>query len=145
MTWRAILAAGAALALALPSGAAAATLHLGGSVVGEPRSRAQITVVKRHGLVVAISKIKFTRVAVTCSDGSSGAINGVDTRTFTVRGKNFTRKTRIEGSGIEHGYFRATGRFSRGGKAVAGNLRFAFKATSGAGCGTGKARWKAQK
>ena len=35
------------------------------------------------------------------------------------------------GTGIDHGYFKATGKFRRGGKAVKGNVRFAFKTTHG--------------
>jgi hypothetical protein len=138
-------AAATAVMLVLPSGAAAAQLHLRGQVVGQPSSKAQITVVKKHGDLTAISSIKFTRVAVTCSDGTSGAISGSDPRTFKIHGKNFTRKTRVLGVGIDHGYFRATGKFRKGGKAVKGGVRFAFKASSGAGCGTGKLTWRASK
>jgi hypothetical protein len=141
----AIPAAAAVVALAFPAWAAAGSINLKGQVVGQPQSRASITVVKKHGDLVAIGGISFKRVAVLCSNGTSGAISGSDSRRFKIRGKNFTRKTRVLGPGIDHGYFRATGKFRRGGKAVKGNVRFAFTASDGAGCGTGKVRWRAEK
>ena len=87
---------------------------------------------------------KFSKVEATCQDGSGGAISGSDPRHFAISGKNFTRKTRVLGTGIKHGYFKATGKFRRGGKAVKGTVRFAFKTTSGVGCGTGKVPWRAE-
>jgi hypothetical protein len=142
---RTIPAAAAVAALAFPAWAAAGSINLKGQVVGQPRSKAAITVVKKHGDLVAIGGISFKRVAVLCSNGTGGTISGSDSRRFKIRGKNFTRKTRVLGPGIDHGYFRATGKFRRGGKAVKGNVRFAFTASDGSGCGTGKVRWRAEK
>ena len=129
----------------LAAGASAEKLKLKGQLVGQPRSKAQLTIVRdKHNNLEAVKKIKFTRVAATCSDGSGGAISGADPRSFSIHGKNFTRKTRVLGTGIDHGYFKATGKFRRGGKAVKGTVRFAFKTTTGAGCGTGRVVWRAE-
>lgn len=141
-----VIGTAATLTLAMAATASATNLNLSGQVVGQPKSKAKITVHKNgQGNLTQIRSITFQRVAAQCSDGSSGAISGSDPRTFAIHGKNFTRKTRVLGSGIKHGYFKATGKFRRGGKAVKGNVRFAFKTTSGAGCGTGKVRWRAEK
>ena len=131
--------------LALASSASAEKLRLKGEIVGQPQSKAQITVLRnKHKNLKAVLKVKFTKVQATCEDGSGGAISGSDPRHFAISGKNFTRKTRVLGTGIEHGYFKATGKFRRGGKAVKGTVRFAFKTTSGVGCGTGKVPWRAE-
>jgi len=131
--------------LALASSASAEKLRLKGEIVGQPQSKAQITVLRnKHKNLKAVLKVKFTKVQATCQDGTGGAISGSDPRQFAISGKNFTRKTRVLGTGIEHGYFKATGKFRRGGKAVKGTVRFAFKTTSGVGCGTGKVPWRAE-
>lgn len=131
--------------LALAASASAAKLKLRGQIVGQPQSKAQITVIRdRHNNLQAVGRIKFTKVTATCDDGTGGAISGSDPRQFPISGKNFTRKTRVQGVGIDHGYFKATGKFRRGGKAVKGSVRFAFKTTSGAGCGTDSVRWRAE-
>lgn len=132
-------------AMALAPAASAEKLKLSGQVVGQPQSKAQITVIRdRHRNLQAVRKVQFKKVNALCDDGSSGTISGSDPRKFAVGGKNFTRKTRVLGTGIDHGYFKATGKFRQGGKAVKGNVRFAFKTTTGAGCGTGKLRWRAE-
>jgi hypothetical protein len=135
----------AAASLSMAAGASAEKLKLNGEIVGQPKSKAQITVLRNenHNLK-AVLKVKFTKVAATCEDGTSGAISGSDPRHFPISGKNFTRKTRVLGTGIDHGYFKATGKFRRGGKAVKGTVRFAFKTTAGVGCGTGKVAWRAE-
>ena len=51
----------------------------------------------------------------------------------------------MRGVGIDKGYFKASGKFRRGGKAVKGRVRFAFKTAPGAGCGTDSVRWRAEK
>jgi hypothetical protein len=141
----AVAALTASAALVLAAGASAETLRLKGQVVGQPRSKAEVTVVRdKHNNLKAIKKLKFTRIAATCSDGTSGAISGADPRPFAIHGKNFTRKTRVLGTGIDHGYFKATGKFRRGGKAAKGTVRFAFKTTAGAGCGTGRVLWRGE-
>ncbi len=141
----AALALVSAATLGLAAGASAKKLKLDGQVVGQSQSRVQITVIRdSHNNLQAIRKVAFKKVSALCDDGSSGAISGSDPRKFVIGGKNFTRKTRVLGTGIDHGYFKATGKFRRGGKAVKGNVRFAFKTTSGAGCGTGKVRWRAE-
>ena len=43
----------------------------------------------------------------------------------------------------DKGYFKATAKFRRGGKAAKGSVRFAFKTTVGTGCGTDSVRWRA--
>jgi hypothetical protein len=135
----------AVASLALASGASAEKLRLKGEIVGQPQSKAQITVLRnKHKNLKGILKVKFTKVNATCDDGSSGTISGADPRPFSIGGKNFTRKTRVLGTGIDKGYFKATGKFRRGGKAVKGKVRFAFKTTSGAGCGTGNVAWRAE-
>lgn len=130
--------------LVLATSASAAKLKLRGQIVGQPQSKAQITVIRdSHNNLQAVRKLKFTKVAATCDDGTGGAISGSDPRQFPISGKNFTRKTRIKGIGIDKGYFKATAKFRRGGKAVKGSVRFAFKTTAGAGCGTDSVRWRA--
>ena len=139
------LALVALASLALASGASAEKLRLKGEIVGQPQSKAQITVLRnKHKNLKSVLKVKFTKVAAKCQDGSGGTISGSDPRQFPISGKNFTRKTRVLGTGIDHGYFKAAGKFRRGGKAVKGSVRFAFKTTSGVGCGTGKVKWRAE-
>jgi hypothetical protein len=141
----AALALVALASLGLASGASAEKLRLKGQIVGQPQSKAQITVLRnRHRNLKGVLKVKFTKVNATCEDGSSGTISGSDPRPFGISGKNFTRKTRVLGTGIDKGYFKATGTFRRGGKAVKGKVRFAFKLTSGVGCGTGNVVWRAE-
>jgi hypothetical protein len=132
--------------LALPATAGAAKVKLDGAVVGQPDSRAQITVRKRHHKLRQVTKLAFSKVDVSCQDGTAGQISGHVTRSFAIRGKDFTRKSRLDAIGIDNGYFKATGRFRGGGKSVSGKVRFAFKLSSnGTGCGTGEVRWKASK
>ena len=135
----------AVTALTVAAGASAVTIKLKGEVVGQPKSNVQVTVRKEHGDLTKITKLVFKRVAATCEDGTGGAINGSDPRDFSISGKNFTRKTRVLGPGIDHGYFKSSGRFRRGGKALTGKVRFAFKTTAGVGCGTGNPKFKAAK
>ena len=136
---------GVVILLVMPASASAGKIKLQGTVAGAPASNVQITVTKNHGNLQQITKLKFARVPLNCSDGTAGAITGQSTGSFKVRGKDFTRRTRIEGIGIEKGHFRVSGKFRRGGKVAKGFVRFAIKATSGAGCGTGNVRWKAAK
>ena len=141
----AVIALVAVASLALAASASAEKLRLSGEIVGQPQSKAQITVLRnKHKNLKAVLKVKFTKVEATCEDGSSGTISGSDPRAFRIGGKNFTRKTRVLGTGIDRGYFKATGKFRRGGKAVKGTVRFAFKTTSGVGCGTGRVDWRAE-
>ena len=141
----AALALVALASLALASGASAEKLRLKGKIVGQPQSKAQITVVRnKHKNLKSVLKVKFTRSTATCEDGSSGDDQRRRPAPFPISGKNFTRKTRVLGTGIDHGYFKAAGKFRRGGKAVKGRVRFAFKTTSGVGCGTGKVKWRAE-
>ena len=134
-----------AVLLVVPAGASAGKLKLQGAVAGAPASKVQLTVTKNHGNLQQITKLKFARVPLNCSDGTSAAITGQSLRSFKVRGKDFTRRNRVEGIGIEKGYFRVSGKFRRGGKVAKGFVRFAIKTTSGTGCGTGNVRWKAVK
>lgn len=65
--------------LALAGTAAAETLKLHGQIVGQPKSKAQITVIRNSNRnLKAVKKIKFTKVAATCDDGTGGAISGSD-------------------------------------------------------------------
>ncbi|MGH2800486.1 MAG: hypothetical protein ACRDM0_23040 [Thermoleophilaceae bacterium] len=134
-----------ALALALPATATAGKLKLRGAVTGAQGSSVQVTVTKKGGDIGKITKLKFKRVPLNCQDGQGGAISGSTVRSFGVRGRDFTRKTRISGLGIRKGYFRVAGKFRRGGKVAKGSVRFAIKRTDGVGCGTGDVRWKARK
>jgi hypothetical protein len=133
------------LALALPATAAAGKVKLRGAVTGAQGSAVQLTVTKEGGEIRKITKLKFQRVPLNCQDGQGGAISGSTLRSFPVRGKDFTRKTRISGLGIKKGHFRVSGKFRRGGKVAKGSVRFAIKRTDGVGCGTGDVRWKARK
>jgi hypothetical protein len=133
------------LALALPATATAGKVELRGAVTGAQGSSVQVTVTKKGGEIRKITKLKFQRVPLNCQDGQAGAISGRALRSFPVSGKDFTRKTRIEGPGIQKGYFRVSGKFRRGGKVAKGSVRFAVKRTDGVGCGTGDVRWKARK
>ena len=135
-----------ALVLALPAeDAVAGKIKLDGEVTGAEGSRVQITVTKKSGHIGKITKLKFQRVPLNCEDGQAAAISGRTLGSFPVRGKDFTRRTRISGVGIKKGFFRVTGRFRRGGKVAKGGVRFAIKRSDGVGCGTGDLRWKASK
>ena len=132
-------------ALVLPAGANAGKVTLHGSLAGQPKSGVRVTVQKQHGNLGKVTQLKFTKVAALCDDGSGGLIAGQITRAFRVSGNKFTKKTRVGGVGIDKGYFRASGTFRRGGKNLAGRVRFSFKTTTGAGCGTGNVRYQAAK
>ena len=131
-------------ALALPATASAEKFKLEGNIIGVDASEVTVGVQKRHGEIRRIGSMKFRRVPVTCSDGSQGAING-NLPSFPVRGKEFTRKATIQGTGIDSGFVRVSGRFRRSGRVLKGSVRFSFKADSGAGCGTDDQRYKASK
>ncbi len=138
--------AGLALALALPATAAGAgKIALKGEVVGVPTSGVAITITKDQASIGKITKLNFNRVPLSCSDGQTGVVSGSSTRSFEVRGKNFTRRTRIAGPGIQNGFFRVSGKFRRGGRVAKGFVRFSLKTTTGAGCGSDNVRWKAAK
>jgi hypothetical protein len=137
--------AGIVVVLAVPATASAGKIKLQGNVAGTPSSNVQLTVRKDEGDLEKITKLKFQRVPLNCSDGTSGAISGQTVRSFEVRGKDFTRRTRIAGPGISKGFFRVSGKFRRGGRVAKGFVRFAITSTTGAGCGTGNVRWKATK
>ncbi|MQA74448.1 MAG: hypothetical protein GEU88_08950 [Solirubrobacterales bacterium] len=131
-------------ALALPATASAEKVKLEGTVTDVPSSKVKVGVKKKHGEIRKITSMKFRKVPVTCSDGSSGAING-NLPLFPVRGNDFTRKAKIRGTGIESGFVKVAGKFRRGGKVVKGTVRFSFKSESGAGCGTDEQAFKATK
>jgi hypothetical protein len=134
-----------ALALALSATATAGKVQLGGAVSAAPGSKVKLTITKQGGEIRKITKLKFQRVPINCQDGQGGAITGRALRSFPVSGKDFTRKTRIQGVGIQKGYFRVSGKFRRGGKVAKGSVRFAIQRPDGVGCGTGDLRWKAEK
>jgi hypothetical protein len=131
--------------LAVPSVASAGKVKLGGGVAGAPASKVQITVTKKHGNLGKITKLSFNRVPITCADGLNTAISGRTIRSFRVSGNKFQKRTRIVGDGIKKGYFRASGKFRRGGKVAKGFVRFSVKRSDGVGCGTDTQRWKARK
>jgi hypothetical protein len=134
------------LALALPASAVGAgKIKLEGSVTGAQGSSVKLTVTKKDGHIGKITKLKFQRVPLNCEDGQGGAISGRTLGAFPVRGKDFTRRTKISGTGIKNGFFRVSGKFRRGGKVAKGGVRFSIKRTDGVGCGTGDVRWKATK
>jgi hypothetical protein len=135
-----------ALTVAVPaSSSAAGKLRLTGAVAFAPGSKVQLTVTKKRGHIGKITKLKFQRLPLNCQDGQAVAISGRTLRSFPVRGKDFTRRTKISGTGIRNGFFRVTGKFRRGGKVAKGAVRFSIKRTDGVGCGTGDLRWKAEK
>jgi hypothetical protein len=135
-----------AVALALPAAAmGAGKIKLEGGVAGAQASNVQVTVTKKGGEIGKITKLKFQRVPINCQDGQGGAISGRTLGSFQVRGRDFTRRTRISGPGIQNGFFRVSGRFRRGGKVAKGSVRFAIQRPDGIGCGTGDLRWKAVK
>ena len=121
------------VALALPATASAAKLKLDGKVKGIPDSTVSVGAKKRDGAIKKVTSMKFRGVPVSCSDGSTGAING-NMPTMRVRRNNFAAKTSIEG---------VSGQFRRGGRVVKGEVRFTFEAKSGASCTTDKRRFKA--
>jgi len=142
---RIVVSAILVVALALPAAAIAGKIKLDGGVTGAQGSRVQLTVTKKSGDIAKITKLKFQRVPLNCQDGAAAAINGRTLRAFPVRGKDFTRKTKISGPGIGNGFFRVSGKFRRGGKVAKGSVRFSIQRTDGVGCGTGDQRWKATK
>ncbi|HEX2129581.1 MAG TPA: hypothetical protein VHF58_10240 [Solirubrobacterales bacterium] len=130
------------LAVAVP--AQADKLKLRGSLIGVPTATVKMGVEKRHGDIKRVTSITFKRVPVNCADGTGGEIQGQLTG-FGVRGKDFTRKGPIRGTGINNGFLRVAGKFSRGGKVAKGNVRFSFQNNAGAGCGTDDVNWKARR
>jgi hypothetical protein len=127
----------------LPSGVKKFKLH--GHIKGVPMTPVTVAVkTDDRGRVRQVIAMKFRGVPVTCSDTSSGAING-NMPTMRVRRNNFAAKTSIEGTGIESGVVRVSGKFRRGGRVVKGDVRFTFEVKSGASCTTGKRRYKATK
>jgi hypothetical protein len=135
-----------ALALFVPaSSSAAGKLKLEGAVAFAQGSKVQLTVTKKSGHIGKITKLKFEGLPLNCQDGQTAAISGRTLRSFPVRGKDFTRRTKISGPGIRNGFFRVTGNFRRGGRVAKGAVRFSIKRTDGVGCGTGDLRWKATK
>jgi hypothetical protein len=135
----------ALLALAFPTSALAGKVKLNGAVAGSPKSKVTFVVQKKNGNLGKITKMKFTKVNVNCSDGTAGLIGGQSTKAFRVSGNHFTKKSKIFGTGIDKGYFRASGKFRRGGKQLTGKVRFSIRTTSGAGCGTGNVKFAAAK
>ena len=127
------------------SAAAAGKIKLEGEVAFAEGSKVTLTVTKKSGHIGKITKLKFQRVPLNCEDGQGGAISGRTLGSYAVRGKDFTRRTKISGTGIKNGFFRVAGRFRRGGKVAKGSVRFSIKRTDGVGCGTGDLRWKALK
>lgn len=133
----------ALIALAFPTGALAGKVKLKGAVAGQPKSNVTFVVQKHNGNLGKITKMKFTKIGVNCNDGTAGLIGGQTTKPFRVSGNHFTKKTKLFGTGIDKGYFRASGSFRKGGKQVTGKVRFSLKAETGAGCGTGNVKYAA--
>lgn len=134
----------AVMLIALPATASAKSYTLKGTVAGVTTAKVTVKVkVKKGGQIARINALEFKQVPVTCADGSSGAISA-SFPAFPVRGKDFTRRTKITGVGIDEGFVRVAGAFRRGGKTAKGQVRFAFQ-SGGAGCGTDDVAWKAVK
>ncbi len=133
-----------ACVLALPATASANTYKLKGGIVGSPGTGVTAKVKKTSGKVKQIRSLEFKRVPVRCDDGSTGTLNSTFPQ-FGLNGKDFTRRTRIEGTGIQNGFVRVSGKFRRNGRVVKGFVRFSFKSSAGSGCGTDNVRWKAKK
>ena len=132
----------ASLAVAVP--AQADKLRLQGSLIGVPTATVKMGVQKKHGDIKRVTSITFKHVPVNCADGSAGEIQG-QLLGFGVRGREFTRKGPIRGTGIHNGFLRVAGKFSRGGKVAKGKVRFSFQNDAGAGCGTDDVDWKARR
>ena len=93
-----------------------------------------------------ITKLKFQRVPLNCEDGQGGAISGRTLGSYAVRGKDFTRRTKISGTGIRERHLPRRGQVpAAAARSPSGSVRFSIKRTDGVGCGTGDLRWKAQK
>ena len=133
-----------ACVLALPATAGANTYKLRGGIVGSPGTGATAQVKKKSGEIKQIRSLEFKRVPVRCEDGSTGTLNATFPQ-FGVNGKDFTRRTRIQGTGIQNGFVRVSGKFRRNGRVVKGFVRFSFKSSAGSGCGSDTVRWKARK
>lgn len=135
----------AVLALALPASATADTIKHEGSIDGVPSAQVKFAVKRNDGELRKVTDLRFNHVPVTCEDGSNPAVT-VRLPSFGLFAKDrFTRKGPIQGVGISDGTLRAFGKFARNGKQARGNVRIAFKSSSGSGCGTSELNWSTAK
>lgn len=135
----------AVLALALPAAASADTIKHEGSIDGVPEAEVKFAVKKTDGELLKVTDLRFNHVPVTCDDASSGTVTA-QLPSFGLRGRDkFTRKGPIQGAGISDGTLRAFGKLASNGKQARGNVRIAFKSSSGAGCGTNDLNWSTAK
>lgn len=142
---KATMAGVAMLALALPASASAKTIKHEGSIDGVPAAKVKFAVKKNDGELKKVTNLHFNQVPVTCEDGSGGTVTA-QLPSFALEGKNkFTRKGPIEGAGISDGTLRAVGKLAGNGKQARGNVRIAFKSSSGSGCGTDVLNWSTAK
>lgn len=133
------------LALALPASASANTIKHEGSIDGVPAAKVKFAVKKNDGELKKVTNLHFSRVPVTCEDGSGGTVTA-QLPNFALEGKDkFTRKGPIEGAGISDGTLRAFGKFAGNGKRATGNIKIAFESSSGSNCGTKRLDWSTAK
>lgn len=129
------------VALTVPAAAEANKIAHRGSIVGVPSAKVKFKVKKKQGDLRSVSNLRFKQIPVQCDDGASGFITA-EIPNFPLSGKKFTRKGPIRGPGVSNGTLRAFGKFRRGGRVARGNVKIAFKASSGVGCGTNRLKWK---
>ena len=133
------------MVLAMPTAAGAETIKHEGSIEGLPAAKVKFAVKKNDRRLQKVVNLRFDRVPVTCEDGTSGAITA-QLPNFSLRGKEkFTRQGPIQGVGISDGVLRAFGTLESNGKKAQGNVRIAFKSSSGSGCGTSVLNWSTKK
>ena len=128
------------LVIAAPNLARADEVKHRGALTGVPGSAVRFTLEQRGGEPRRIENMAFRRVPYTCAGGSSGTISA-KLPSFPLRGSDFTRRGRIQGSGVRKGSLRVAGRFTAGGERARGRVRFSFERRRGGRCGTRRVHW----
>ena len=129
-----MIGAAAALVLAFPSMASAATYE--GHIKGEPQTNFDVTITKDEG-VKRMTRVLFNDVPITCEDGPTTA--SLQANAFAgnrVRHGEFDAREDLDTTHI-----RVQGELKRGGKA-AGVFRYRYDAGGASGlCDTGGLDW----
>ena len=133
------------MALAMPTTAGADTIKHEGTIAGQPGAQVKFAVKKNDGRLQKVTNLRFNRVPVTCDDGTGGAITAQLPNFGLGDKEKFTRKGPIQGAGISDGTLRVFGKIRSNGRKARGNVRIAFKSSSGSGCGTGVLNWSTKK
>ena len=129
--------------LTMPAVARADKIQHRGGLIGVPGTHVKFAVKTRGGEPRRINNMAFIDVPVTCEGDGGGTIDGF-LLSFRVRGHDFTREGKIEGEGIQGGFLRVEGDFSRRGRRASGTVRFSFESAGGT-CATQRVAWRTRK